>query len=71
MDGSVESCVQPLRAYEKMFPKNLTTDGVSKPDAFHSENHLILESCTTKTLDSFFLKEHITRLVNSYQLESL
>ena len=45
--GSVENFILlPQRAYRRMFPNNLTTDGLLKPDAFQSASHIILDSFT-------------------------
>ena len=46
VDGGVESCILSLRAYRRMFPNNLTTNGLTKYDALQSVSHIILESST-------------------------
>ena len=46
IDGGVERCTLPLRAYGKVFPNNFTTHGLPKPDALQAASHIILESYT-------------------------
>ena len=50
--GGVQSCVVLLKAYRRMFPSNLITNGLPKPDALQSANHVIIESHTDGTLQA-------------------
>ena len=44
VESGAESCLLLLTAFRRMFPGNLTTDGLPKPKAFQSTRHTILES---------------------------
>ena len=50
LDGHTESCILPLMEYRRMFPNNLTTDGLLKPIIIQSVNHIILVSYTNGIL---------------------
>ena len=45
VENGYESCFT-LMVYRKMFPNNLTADGLPKPHALHSVTHIILKSYT-------------------------
>ena len=46
VNGTAESYMLPLRTYKRMFPNNLTIDGLPRPDALLSATHIILDFYT-------------------------